>query len=216
VLQIYLLSTTYFCKKQFMLIAVLATEEQWKELLDDGNRDFFIRVTTLQDEVTADAYLVLDEQLISAVAEKEKPVLVNAVVKTLTELNAAKNVLRINGWNGFIQRKTWEIAGHVTDEIKQIFAAAGKQLIVVADEPGLVAARSISMIINEAYFAWGEEVSTKAEIDTAMKLGTNYPYGPFEWAEKIGLKNIYQLLASLRTASKRYSPAPLLQKEATA
>ena len=36
----------------------------------------------------------------------------------------------------------------------------------------------------------GENVSTRDEIDTAMKLGTNYPFGPFEWAEKIGLKNI--------------------------
>ena len=108
-----------------------------------------------------------------------------------------------------------EAARNVTDEVKEIFAAAGKQLIEVADKPGLAAARSISMIINEAYFALGEEVSTKAAIDTAMKLGTNYPYGPFEWAEKIGLKNIYQLLAVLHRTSKRYSPAPLLQKEAT-
>ncbi len=45
----------------------------------------------------------------------------------------------------------------------------------------------MAMIINEAWHALAEEVSTKNEIDTAMKLGTNYPYGPFEWAEKIGL-----------------------------
>lgn len=198
-----------------MLIAVLATDEQWKELPDDGNKDFFIRLNTLQDEVIADAYLVLDEKLVSTVTIVNKPVLLNSVIKTLTELNAPKNVLRINGWNGFILRKIWEAAGNVTDEVKEIFAAAGKQLIEVADKPGLTAARSISMIINEAYFALEEEVSTKAAIDTAMKLGTNYPYGPFEWAEKIGLKNIYQLLAVLHRTSKRYSPAPLLQKEAT-
>jgi 3-hydroxyacyl-CoA dehydrogenase len=44
------------------------------------------------------------------------------------------------------------------------------------------------MIINEAYFALEDNVSTKAETDIAMKLGTNYPYGPFEWGQLIGLK----------------------------
>ncbi len=199
-----------------MAIAVLATDEQWKELLDAGNKDSFIRLITLQDEVTADAYLVLNGPLVSVINSTGKPMLVNAVAKTLTELNATNNVVRINGWPGFLQRKTWEAAGTVSNEVKQIFAAAGKQLIEVADDPGLVAARSIAMIINEAYFALGEKVSTKEEMDTAMKLGTNYPYGPFEWAEKIGLKNIYQLLMALYTTSNRYSPAPLLQKEATA
>ena len=42
------------------------------------------------------------------------------------------------------------------------------------------------MIINEAFLALQEGVSTKEEINTAMKLGTNYPLGPFEWVEKIG------------------------------
>ena len=48
------------------------------------------------------------------------------------------------------------------------------------DIPGFISARVVSMIINEAYFALEEEVSSKEEIDTAMKLGTNYPYGPFD------------------------------------
>jgi 3-hydroxybutyryl-CoA dehydrogenase len=59
-----------------------------------------------------------------------------------------------------------------------------------------------------------EKVSTKEEIDVAMKLGTNYPYGPFEWSEKIGLKNIYELLFTLSRTSPRYEPAGLLKKVA--
>jgi 3-hydroxybutyryl-CoA dehydrogenase len=66
------------------------------------------------------------------------------------------------------------------------------------------------MIINEAYFALDDAVSSKAEIDIAMKLGTNYPWGPFEWAEKIGLNNIYLLLQKLSLTNKRYQPAPTL------
>ena len=81
------------------------------------------------------------------------------------------------------------------------------------DEPGLVSARVISMIINEAFFALGENVSSIEEIDLAMKLGTNYPYGPFEWSEKIGLQNIYHLLHKLSQTDKRYLIAPLLEKK---
>ena len=71
------------------------------------------------------------------------------------------------------------------------------------------------MIINEAYFALEESISTKEEIDIAMKLGTNYPYGPFEWGKKIGLKNIRNLLYELTLEERRYQPAPLLIKEAS-
>jgi len=46
-----------------------------------------------------------------------------------------------------------------------------------------------------------------------MNLGTNYPYGPFEWCKKIGLKNIAVLLTELSLTEKRYQPASLLLKE---
>jgi 3-hydroxybutyryl-CoA dehydrogenase len=67
------------------------------------------------------------------------------------------------------------------------------------------------MIINEAFFALGENVSTKEEIDLAMKSGTNYPYGPFEWSEKIGVENILNLLKKLSEKEERYFPAPTLK-----
>lgn len=68
------------------------------------------------------------------------------------------------------------------------------------------------MIINEAYFTLGESVSSENEIDIAMKLGTNYPYGPFEWARLIGLRNIHSLLEKLTQEDIRYLPAPRLLK----
>jgi len=48
-----------------------------------------------------------------------------------------------------------------------------------------------------------------------MKLGTNYPYGPLEWAAKIGLKNIYAVLQKLSLTDKRYAPSLLLTAAAT-
>lgn len=46
-----------------------------------------------------------------------------------------------------------------------------------------------------------------------MKLGTNYPYGPFEWACKIGLQNIYNLLKALRQRNERYDIALSITEE---
>ena len=83
-----------------------------------------------------------------------------------------------------------------------------------ADDYGFIAARIIAMIINEAYYALEENVSTKEQIDIAMKLGTNYPYGPFEWSEKIGIEKIYLLLEKLSVQNKRYTIAGSLKTTA--
>ena len=49
----------------------------------------------------------------------------------------------------------------------------------------------------------------------AMKLGTNYPYGPFEWCKRIGIKHVYELIEALYddTQDERYKISPLLKKE---
>ena len=114
-----------------------------------------------------------------------------------------------------MKKNVWEIAGIVDENCKSICTALSKKISRVKDEPGMIAAKIIAMIINEAYIALAEEVSTKSEIDIAMKLGTNYPYGPFEWAEKIGIKNIYLLLQKLSLTDKRCLPAVELAKAAT-
>jgi 3-hydroxybutyryl-CoA dehydrogenase len=86
---------------------------------------------------------------------------------------------------------------------------------IVDDRVGLVTPRIICMIINEAYYTVQEGTSGKADIDLAMKLGTNYPFGPFEWCQKIGVRNVYELLAAIYedTKDERYKICPLLKKE---
>ena len=144
--------------------------------------------------------------------DMNKPLFLNSVIHPLP---AGKKAVRINGWEGFLQNDTWEVAGAMSEAYTNILGALNKKMILCADEPGFIAARIIAMIINEAYFAKGEGVSTEAEIDTAMKLGTNYPYGPFEWAQKIGTQQLYALLQELSKQDGRYQPAPLLIKTVT-
>lgn len=115
--------------------------------------------------------------------------------------------LRLNGWMGCLNNTTWEVAGVITPEMEQLITRLGRTYTLVPDLPGMIAPRVISMIINEAYFALEAGVSSKADIDTAMKLGTNYPYGPFEWAEKIGVEEILKLLRHFAATDARYTPA---------
>jgi len=147
-------------------------------------------------------------------SRKNIPVFVNAVYQTCSALPA--NAIRINAWNSFLNRECWELAAQnqeQTHQAIQVLAQLGRKAIAVPDEPGMIAARVVAMIINEAYFALGEGISSKSEMDTAMKLGTNYPFGPFEWASIIGLQRIAKLLETLSLSDERYSLAPSLLKE---
>ena len=192
----------------------MAENDQMGELTKDITGIIWERIASLNETMPpADAYIILSETNTASLKKITKPVLLNSVVHTLKELNTPANVLRINGWKSFLSRKCWEVTGMVNEEAAEIFSAMGKNFLVVTDEPGLVAARPIAMIINEAYFALEQGVSTKSEIDTAMKLGTNYPFGPFEWASIIGLDHIYDLLHFLGLSDTRYIPSQLLKME---
>ncbi len=208
-----------------MKLAVVANDLLKVELLSVAPKagvDFvWLNVVT---ELNEDADGVIDllfenkEEEIKRLKEfLPKPVIINSVVHTLAEIN--QPFIRINGWPTFLKREITE-AACTTDENKtaceKIFSALGRKTEWVPDTAGFISPRVVAMIINEAWFALDENVSTKEEIDIAMKLGTNYPYGPFEWAEKIGLKNILGLLNKLSSTEKRYLPAPLLIKEAEA
>ncbi|MGI8541518.1 MAG: 3-hydroxyacyl-CoA dehydrogenase NAD-binding domain-containing protein [Rubrobacteraceae bacterium] len=95
---------------------------------------------------------------------------------------------------------------------------AGEQGETGGKEEGMepsedVALRVISCIVNEAFLTLSEGVATAGDIDRAMKLGANYPKGPFEWAEEIGATNILATLDSLRASrGEAYIAAPSLRE----
>lgn len=83
------------------------------------------------------------------------------------------------------------------------------------DHAGLYVLRTIAMLVNEACEAALHQIASEQDIDLAMKYGVNYPYGPFEWGQKIGyntilkiLKNMYQIYGE-----ERYRPSLYLLKK---
>jgi 3-hydroxybutyryl-CoA dehydrogenase len=71
-------------------------------------------------------------------------------------------------------------------------------------------------IANEACFALGERVASEADIDTAMRLGYNWPIGPLEWGERLGWSRALGVLEELRRLrGEAYRPAPVLRERAS-
>jgi 3-hydroxybutyryl-CoA dehydrogenase len=200
-----------------MMFVLLANDAQWEVLKNINPIIEWKRVENLSNFLTeknADAYFnLLDDSAAVEYTNLNAPVFINSVTKTLSHIKAKGNIIRINAWHGFIEKEIWEIAGLVSPEVTAIIKTLNKKCITVDDEPGFVSARIVAMIINEAYFAKGENVSTEEEIDIAMKLGTNYPFGPFEWGEKIGIKYVYELLKELSEKDERYTIAPFLENK---
>jgi len=206
-----------------MRIIVNGAEKARQELLQEGVKQgadiqFATSVESFLEYKGGDAYIDLsfknDEKEIAILKELEGLVIINSVIDTLSEIDAS--FIRINAWPGFLGSIVE--ASCLSEEVKRktelVFEQFNKKIEWLPDEPGFVTPRVISMIINEAYIALEKGVSTRAEIDEAMKLGTAYPFGPFEWALNIGIANIVALLSRLSNEKSQYKPAALLVQEA--
>jgi len=210
-----------------MTIAVLANHTQKEEFISkgipiaigtEGLKVIWADSLRSLTMVEADAYFDLmfeydHERTDQYNTIKNSLIFVNSVQWT-TDL-IGKNFIRINAWPGMLKRDIIELAA-ANDrrkvEIEKVFSALNWKWQLVPDVPGMISARILAMIINEAWYTYGEHISSKEEIDTAMRLGTNYPMGPFEWGDLIGLKKIHSLLKTLQKTDSRYTIAPALER----
>jgi 3-hydroxybutyryl-CoA dehydrogenase len=205
-----------------MKIAVAATHELKEELLQQGlSTAMDIEwIDDLRSLSAADAII----DLLYDTNPTERTALLKKIPDTIVIVSDVTGVhdkpghfIRINGWPSFLKRPLIEAACNdekLKLQAEKVFSLFNKGTEWVPDSPGFITSRIVSMIINEAYFALEENVSTREEINIAMKTGTNYPYGPFEWCEKIGVKKVYSLLKKLEETNAGYKPCDLLEKEA--
>ncbi len=195
---------------------ILKGEFLTKEVSGDVDTCFF----PLLQDVPADADAVMDllfenspERISRLQQFLPRPVFINALVDTLTGLG--QPFIRINAWPTFLKREITELVAFPAQEplIKALFEKMTWAYLLVPDKAGMVSARIIAGIINEAYYALEEQVSSREEIDIAMKIGTNYPFGPFEWSRLIGVEKIFTFLSKSSEAGNEWI-APLLASEA--
>lgn len=141
-----------------------------------------------------------------------------AEISNLRDHHIKATLFGFNGLPTFLNRDVMEVSVlHPTDVplLAEIARKLDTEILQVDDRVGLVTPRVICMIINEAYYTVQEGTATRDDIDVAMKLGTNYPYGPFEWCKRIGIKHVYELLEAVYedTRDERYKICSLLKRE---
>lgn len=163
------------------------------------------------------------EYLEQYVNHPDMAIFLNAVTFNLAEQVIYQSDLKCKlfGFNGhptFIERDLLEVSLYNQDNqsfLEKIMKGLSLDFELVDDRVGMVTPRIIAMIINEAYYTVMEGTATKEDIDLGMKLGTNYPMGPFEWISKWGVANVYEVLDALYedTKDERYKICPLLKKE---
>ena len=116
----------------------------------------------------------------------------------------------------------WASAGNASAEWKEQAALWLSRLgfapVRFRDTPGLIVARTVSMLINEAADAVNQGVCEAPAVDAAMKLGVNYPAGPFTWLAAWSEASVIKVLRALDNTyrGERYRVSPELQRRAWA
>ncbi len=213
-----------------MKIAVLGTgkkAEAWKAKNLNANSYTWVQDTKSHTDFDAFIDLDFDENptnLLSYSTNTQTVFLVSAVNISL-EGAFAKNqikqhdlkIIGINALPTMVDRTTLEYTNPYDVEIPtDLFETMGYTTSTMVDSRvGMVTPRIICMIINEAFYTVQEGTANAKDIDTAMKLGTNYPKGPFEFLELIGIENVYNTLNAVYndTHEERYKICGLLKKE---
>ncbi|MTI38812.1 3-hydroxyacyl-CoA dehydrogenase family protein [Fulvivirga lutimaris] len=183
--------------------------------------DFFDCTDPLTFDFIFDFMIDENPELVEHYAKLEKvAVFLNTVRISLGELQFTygswdNSIYGFNGLPTFFDREVLELTsinGHVNENL---LTQLDFQYEVVDDRVGMVTPRVVLMIINEAFYTVMEGTASKEDIDQGMKLGTNYPFGPFEWCERIGISQVYETLEALYedTKEERYKIAPLLKQE---
>jgi 3-hydroxybutyryl-CoA dehydrogenase len=99
-----------------------------------------------------------------------------------------------------------------------LLQAAGLDVYVIDDVPGLIVTRTVAMLANLAADALAGRVASEPDIDAAMRLGVNYPLGPLAWARRWGTGTVLRILDNLEDWYRdgHYRPSPLLRRAALA
>jgi 3-hydroxybutyryl-CoA dehydrogenase len=205
--------------------------EEFKEKFKSGHEYFFEQdVEHLDPSFFKKLDLVFDFMVddfpdnLQYYAENKKLVVFCNVPKTCLAMlsyyhpDSQCTLIGFNGLPSMLNRQFLEVSVLNDDclpNLEKMAKELGTEYLRVEDRVGMVTPRVMCMIINEAFYTVQEKTASEEDIDKGMKLGTNYPMGPFEMCQKIGIKNVYELLEAIYddTKDERYKICPMLKRK---
>lgn len=110
------------------------------------------------------------------------------------------------------------VRGTDTDEetiaaVREVSEAVGKETVLVKDRQGFVTSRALAAHLMECMRIYEEGVAGLEDIDKAVRLGLNYPMGPFELADYVGLDTLLFASEGMAEAyGDRFRPPQILRK----
>jgi 3-hydroxybutyryl-CoA dehydrogenase len=92
--------------------------------------------------------------------------------------------------------------------------ACGKTTVEVKDQAGFIVNALLFPYLNNAVKLFDAGVATRDDIDAAMKGGCNFPMGPLELLDLVGLDTSLSILDALHDEFQdtNFSPAPMLRR----
>jgi 3-hydroxybutyryl-CoA dehydrogenase len=109
--------------------------------------------------------------------------------------------------------KGLETGEETVEAVREAARSMGKETVIINEFPGFVTSRISALVGNEAFYMLQEGLGTPEDIDKAIKLGLNYPMGPFELGDLVGLDTRLNNLKYLHEKlGDKYRPAPLLEQ----
>jgi len=146
-----------------------------------------------------------------------------SVTVSASRVVAPERVVGFSMSKSFPERKFIEvIAGERTqgDAIataKGLFENLQFTVVISRDHPGYILNRVVACMINEAIYINMYGLAHMEDIDQMMRLGANFPMGPFEYADYLGLDCVLKTLEWLtEELGPQYRPCPLLRRKVEA
>lgn len=197
--------------------AAMGRIESGTEYAQDA--DLAIEAAPETIEIKTEVFQTLDEQL------KEEAILASntsslSITKLAAQTNRPEKFIGMHFFNPVPALKLVEIIRGIetSDETYEAVSELAERLhktpVEVQDFPGFAVNRVLVPMINEAVYCVMEGVAEPADVDTAMKLGTNQPMGPLELADLIGLDTCLHVMEVLHEGfgDTKYRPCPLLKR----
>lgn len=98
-------------------------------------------------------------------------------------------------------------------DVKEFLEKVGITGVELEENPGFILDRVIASIVNEAAVMYSSKLATKEDIDKMMKVCVNWPMGPFEFADTMGVDKVVEILDSMsQQLGPKYQPCFLLRK----